>query len=53
MGMGEMNYASSSPPSIPVAFIPALKGEAFCAMCGKEAVMLKSSTQSYGAQVSN
>jgi len=30
MGMGEMIYASSLPPSIP-AFIPALKSEAFCA----------------------
>ena len=28
--MGEMNYASSVSPSIPVAFIPTMNGEAFC-----------------------
>jgi len=33
--MEEMNYASSLPPSIP-AFIPALKGGAFCEMCGND-----------------
>jgi len=33
--MKELNYASSVSTSIP-AFIPALNGGAFCAMCGKK-----------------